>query len=361
MSICSGLPLSTLCADVQFNCALSDARYAREYSLCIYLLRMREYYRWCFDIPLTQALDPGVVGQWMADTESYWDDIEEQEFRLITIDGITFDPFESDSINAQLSPRPVIYSAGVGRLGQPHFMLAELLELNRDEVSMTYECGRELARDSITLPAMTQDQTIFVRHDSIKRHLWQMLEEWRLQKPDGPMARIVRYYQLDDHNAFAEKLDRATAEIIPLYREHERGEIAAGRRLDKRFHMLVQHFIGSRNEFYLRAIRDILADTLTTWPYIVANGKEIVLDFWLASLSGARHELLNATEISTLFNEHHSECTRLESLAKVVESEQSRWTSIVNSILSHNKSDHDAADIKAQALALLNDKENALT
>ncbi|HKJ07631.1 MAG TPA: hypothetical protein VKA76_00940, partial [Gammaproteobacteria bacterium] len=38
--------LRTLCAKVQKNCHISDARYAGDYTLCIYLLKMREYYRW---------------------------------------------------------------------------------------------------------------------------------------------------------------------------------------------------------------------------------------------------------------------------------------------------------------------------
>jgi len=37
--------LSTLQATVQRNCHISDARHAGQHSLCIFLLKMREYYR----------------------------------------------------------------------------------------------------------------------------------------------------------------------------------------------------------------------------------------------------------------------------------------------------------------------------
>ncbi len=35
-----------LISQVQHNCDISDANHAGNYTLCIYLLKMREYYRW---------------------------------------------------------------------------------------------------------------------------------------------------------------------------------------------------------------------------------------------------------------------------------------------------------------------------
>ena len=42
---------TALIETVQHNCHLSDAHHARDYSLCIYLLKMREFYRWEETLP----------------------------------------------------------------------------------------------------------------------------------------------------------------------------------------------------------------------------------------------------------------------------------------------------------------------
>jgi hypothetical protein len=40
------LNLGQVVATVQKNCHISDAQYAGDYTLCIFLLKMREFYRW---------------------------------------------------------------------------------------------------------------------------------------------------------------------------------------------------------------------------------------------------------------------------------------------------------------------------
>lgn len=359
MSTLAGQHLSTLCEDVQFNCAISDARYARNYSLCIYLMRMRDFYRWRFDIPLMQQLETDTVGDWISDTESHWDDIEELDFKPLVIDGTAFDPFDSKAINQQLKPSGLIYSAGVGRMGQPHFVLAELMHQDNKPTTITYECGKELARDSITLPAMTQDQTIYIRHDSIKRHIWQMIDEWRLQKNAGPLARIVEYYQLIDPDTFEKNLQQAAVDLSPLYHEHECGEVAAGHLLGERYHQLLQKIAGTRNEFYLRAVRDVLADCLATWPYLLTRRSDSELDFWLASVAGARLELLKQSSIMTQLRGDINGRSRFDYLSDKLEFEQQRWHTLAEQILCACEDNPDDIDIKAQAMALIHSSEQS--
>ncbi|MEE9333531.1 MAG: Sfum_1244 family protein [Granulosicoccaceae bacterium] len=358
MSILSGPYLTTLCEDVQFNCTVSDARYARDYSLCIYLLRMREFYRWRFNIPLLHRLDTDIVGDWISDMEMHWDDIEGCEFKPIVIGGVTFGPFESDAINLQLQSSGLIYSAGYGRLGQPHFVLAELIDKKRDTSMVSYECGKELARDSITLPAMAQNQSVYIRHDSIKRYICQMVDEWRLQKPVGPLARVVEHYQLIDPNTFEDQIEKAGTQLGPLFLEHERGEVAAGALLGERYHQLLIKIAGSRGEFYLRAVRDMLADSLKTWPYILAQGNEIKLDFWLASVSGARLQLLRASGLATVL-QADAAGSRFERLSGILEFEQQRWCSLAQSLLTYCEQNPDDIDIEAQCLSFFHVSQSA--
>jgi len=345
--------LTTLCEDVQFNCAISDARYARDYSLCIYLLRMREFYRWRFDIPLTQQIQTDSVGDWISDMEAQWDEIEELDFKPLSVNGNTFDPFDSQSINEQLQSSNLVYSAGYGRLGQPHFVLAELIQQRVDGALTSFECGKEWARDSITMPAMTQQQSIYIRHDSIKRHISQMVDEWSLQKHAGPLARVIDHYQLNNSKSVEQHIESAAIQLSPLYREHERGEVAAGDLLGTRYHQLLQKTAGTRNEFYLRAVRDVLADCLMTWPYLIEQRSEIALDFWLASLTGARLEYLTESGTTTqLQSESNDEQARLNHLSAIVETEQQRWLHIAQQLMD-KFTDNGEIDIKSQTLSLI--------
>ena len=65
---------------VQRNCDISDARYARDYGLCTFLLKMREYYRWENEMPFARALPKDELGDWLKTREQQWDGIEAEDF-----------------------------------------------------------------------------------------------------------------------------------------------------------------------------------------------------------------------------------------------------------------------------------------
>jgi hypothetical protein len=54
---------------VQRNCHIADARHAADLTLCIYLLQMREYFRWERGLPFGATLPQAEVGQWIAARE----------------------------------------------------------------------------------------------------------------------------------------------------------------------------------------------------------------------------------------------------------------------------------------------------
>ena len=58
------LPQPLLCA-VQHNCDVSDAQHAGSYTLCIYLMHMREYFRWHQQLGLEVVLGVVEVGEWV--------------------------------------------------------------------------------------------------------------------------------------------------------------------------------------------------------------------------------------------------------------------------------------------------------
>ena len=78
---------------VQRNCDIADARHAGDYTLCIFLLRMREHYRWEKRLPFSAPLAKDAVGDWLAEREALWNEIEAEDLVPIpTRDGLR-DPF----------------------------------------------------------------------------------------------------------------------------------------------------------------------------------------------------------------------------------------------------------------------------
>ena len=69
-----------LVSTVQKNCHVSDARYAGNYSMCTFLLKMREYYRWEQGYAPHAKLPHQEVGEWLQAREKLWEELEEESF-----------------------------------------------------------------------------------------------------------------------------------------------------------------------------------------------------------------------------------------------------------------------------------------
>ncbi|MEZ5447489.1 MAG: hypothetical protein R3E95_10560 [Thiolinea sp.] len=82
---------AALIAAVQRNCHIADARFAGDYTLCVYLLKMREFYRWEQGIDFNQVLTSDDVGDWLTGREAIWDELEDQEFTTLPVDGQALD------------------------------------------------------------------------------------------------------------------------------------------------------------------------------------------------------------------------------------------------------------------------------
>ena len=88
---------------VQHNCHIADALYAADYTLCIYLLKMREFYRWESGLPYNRALENSSVGEWLREREQLWDSLENNQFESVVINDHQFDPFDTKEINAAIN------------------------------------------------------------------------------------------------------------------------------------------------------------------------------------------------------------------------------------------------------------------
>jgi len=94
---------------VQHNCHIADARHAGDYTLCVYLLKMREMYRWEQGIDFNTLLTTDDVGDWLTERESLWDEVEEQEYKQLAIKDQYYEPFDNALINTLLEDASTHY------------------------------------------------------------------------------------------------------------------------------------------------------------------------------------------------------------------------------------------------------------
>ena len=120
------LNLRLLVEAVQTNCNISDARHARDLTLCTYLLEMREFYRWECGKPLSDKLAHAEVGRWIDRREALWGSLEDADFVPLPLADRDFEPFAAAAVNAVLAPHRLVYGAGIGRFGKPQFFLGRL-------------------------------------------------------------------------------------------------------------------------------------------------------------------------------------------------------------------------------------------
>ncbi len=280
---------SPLVEAVQKNCHISDARHAREKSLCTYLLEMREFFRWEYEIPLAKTLSKDELGDWMTRREALWDELEDAPFESLPVAGRDFDPFDIDAINSELVPQGLVYGAGFGRFHKPHFFLGKLLRKEqRDGLTIVVsEC--EYARDITAFPAAMQNGVIYLRQESLRRWLREKIELWGLKKSDGALKSALDCYGLHaDEEAALDRMLAHESETVIL---HEIGEVAADRILGAEWQEMMTSLTHKRPEIFARAVRDNLADCLSTLPALLEQGAACSLHFYFANLDGMRRAL----------------------------------------------------------------------
>ena len=278
-----------LCEIVQKNCDISDAHHAANYTLCVYLLKMREYYRWENGFSYNDVLPKEEVGNWVQERESLWEEIEDQSFLPLKIDGKEYDPFDTENINKVLAPQGYVYSGGIGARSAPHFFLAKLEEKEVYNDFTMYVSADECARDLTAPPAMTQGKNVFIRREALRRYLWEKFTEWQWHKYENAMSRALSFY--DFENNVDQALDQMTNNELEAVTLHEIGEFIATKELGNAWREMIMNLPRSRAEFMARAVKDLLADCLSTLPGLIENYNPASLHFYSANLVAMRKEL----------------------------------------------------------------------
>jgi hypothetical protein len=281
--------VAALRAAVQANCHVTDARHARNMTLCTYLLEMREFCRWERGAALTAPLPRADVGAWIAGREALWATVEEDDYRPLPVAGEQVDPYDTATVNRALVPQGFVYGAGIGRFGKPQFFLGELEREERRDGLRILVAGRELARDLSAAPAALRDDTVSIRLESLARVLWERAEAWAVKRPDGALKAALDAHGFDP--ADAASLDRMVAAEAETLILHELGERAAGQTLGPGWEEMLAGLTRRRAELFARAVRDHLADCLVTLPALIERDAPAPIHFWFANLDGLRREL----------------------------------------------------------------------
>ena len=281
--------LEALKQAVQANCDIADARHARESTMCNYLLAMRELYRWERGLPLAGPLGQAELGAWIAAREARWNDLEEAEYLPLPLGQGGCDPFDNAAINARLEPRGLVYSAGLGRWGRPHFFLGDLARRESRQGLAVLVSEREHARDLFAPPAALRDGTVFLRLDALRRWLWEKTEVWGVKQAEGALKAALTAYGFDeDGGAALERMAAAEGETLIL---HELGEAQAEPLLGPTWREMLGGLAERRAELLARAVRDNLADCLSTLPALIERGAAPSLHFYFANFEGLRRSL----------------------------------------------------------------------
>ena len=280
---------NTLKQDVQHNCHIADANQAADYTLCVYLLKMRELYRWEQGRGYNQDLTTTSVGKWLRERENLWDQVSENDFRPLQIRNKSYDPFDNMAINEALTPYGLIYSGGLGINSRAHFFLGKLEQRHEYNSYRVFICAEEYARDLTSPPAMSQGNTIYIRREAVKRMLWEKYDTWKWNEPDNAMGRAIKAYNFTaDVDAALDKMTDAELENILL---HEIGEIRAGELLGEAWSRLIADIPHTKAELLLRAVRDNLADTISTLPALVKSNNAPSIHFYIGNLSNMRKHM----------------------------------------------------------------------
>ena len=281
--------LPELASAVQRNCDISDARYAGDYGMCTFLLKMREYYRWEHELPFTRALPRGELGDWLSAREAAWRDLEAEEFLPLPLESGAADPLAADEANRELLPRGLVYSAGYGRFGKPVFFLGALLRVEQRDGCRVIVSSCEYARELSAPPAMLLGNTIYVRMESVRRYLWEKIEEWQWRRLEGRRARALAGYDFvaDPESALARMAENEAESMIL----HELGEARAGALLGAAWEETIASRVRTPAETHARAVRDLLADCLSTLPALIARENVPALHFHFATFDAPRREL----------------------------------------------------------------------
>lgn len=334
--------IEDLIRQVKLNSNISDAKFWGSYSICGLLMRYRELYRNEHALMPWDVIDHKEVSSWIHERETLWKKLEDLELQKIVIRGGVYDPFDVNSLNARLRAAGLIYGSGYGMFNKPTFFIARL-EAVRDLFDYpVHYAGSELCRDIASTPAMLQGRCIYVRREIILSFIWDRFQELKANRFGFLTEMMFSHYGIGRPDEacpelFA-KIRRLAADVAELFIMHEAGE-AYEDEYSGEWHEMLGEGCGKATELFLRAIKDIRADTSPLGPLRAVTGAKNLplLGCFVALMDGIRREI--APEIREAFQvfSHSMDWSGIERARLAVYQRSSRLQSEVVRIWSESR------------------------
>lgn len=281
---------TTLLNDIKFNCDVSDAQFWGYFSVCGLLMRYRDLYRSEKGLKPWAEINREEIMSWISTKESRWPELEEKGFRDLTIGENTYGPFEVVEINHVLKEQDLIYGAGYGMYMKPTFFLAELRSLSEISDLTVYTSGTEFIRDLFTAPGMLQEKSIYLRLEPLTMLLLYKASELNARSVSA-LENAFAQYGFQHRQIIDETFEKRLGEMAERYSQillcHELAE--ALEEVPEWKDLL--SLAGDRNvEHYLRALKDLIADTSDHGPYkrIIDTQDRAALSLTIALMEGYR-------------------------------------------------------------------------
>jgi len=286
--------LKALTDTVRHNCNVSDACHAGFFSICGLALRLRDLYKWENDLDPWIEKDTAQILDWIEAREKAWESLAEAPYEKLPLKTGRCDPFEVQRVNSRLIPEQLLYGALYARGLKPMFFLAAIEEKRAVEGLPVYVLGKELARDLMTAPALTLDDTVIVRKSAACLHLWDQIA---YLKKSGRTALeyALSGLGLSDYRleTIRLRLPQLLAAQMDIYIYHEVGEIR--QTVFKRDHWrrIIAAHPQTTVELLARAGRDLLADTHSCGPLqrMIQTRNRVGLALYTAFCDGVLREL----------------------------------------------------------------------
>jgi hypothetical protein len=159
--------------------------------------------------------------------------------------------------------------------------------------------------------------------------LWEKLENWSWSRADNALGRALAHYDFEgDLEGSLDAITDAEADTV-LW--HELGECRAGKRLGDGWSEMLMDLRATPAELMARAVRDHLADCLSTLPELMARGREASIHLFAGSLLGMRKEIFPG--LMGAYGEWASGADP-DSLLAISEAGREHWESVAQQMLA---------------------------
>jgi hypothetical protein len=289
--------------DIKFNCDVSDAKYWGFFSVCGLLMRYRDLYRSEKGFQPWAEIRREDIAEWITKKESRWPELEQKDFRDLAIDGKKYHPFDISEINHRLREQGLIYGAGYGMYMKPSFFLAELRATREISGLTVHTSGKEYVRDLFTSAGMLQGKSIFLRLEPLAMLLMYKFSELHARRASALEDAFSHYgfhHRQIINDTFTKRLELMAERYADVLLSHE---VAEAMEDVPEWKDILSSLAGDRRaEHYLRAVKDLIADTSAHGPYkrIIDTKDRGALSLSIALTEGFRRvlypEMKNAHE-----------------------------------------------------------------